>query len=101
MGRMSDIHIGLVADGLLPEEEHHPTPDEIKRCIDLAETTEVSLDEFTTNLKKFVKDYKPVENSFKAIFKEERKANWWDKKTPKLSLREKAVAISKQRKEEN
>ena len=32
---------------------------------------------------------------------EERKANWWDKKTPKLSLREKAVAISKQRKEEN
>ena len=99
MGRMSDIHIGMVADGLLPEEENHPTPDEIKRCIDLAETTEVSLDEFATNLKKFVKNYKPVENSFNSIFKEERKANWWDKKTPKLSLREKAIAISNQRTE--
>ena len=68
MGRMSDIHIGLVADGLLPEEENHPTPDEIKSCIDLSETTEISLDEFASNLKKFVKDYKPVESSFKNIF---------------------------------
>ena len=68
MCRMSDIHIGLVADGLLPEEEHHPTPDEIKSCIDLSETTEISLDEFASNLKKFVKDYKPVESSFKNIF---------------------------------
>jgi len=68
MGRMSDIHIGLVADGLLPEEEHHPTPDEVKGYIDLSETTEISLDEFASNLKKFVKNYKPVENSFKNIF---------------------------------
>ncbi len=68
MGRMSDIHIGMAESGLLPEEENHPTPDEIKGYIDLSETTEISLDEFASNLKKFVKDYKPVESSFKNIF---------------------------------
>ena len=29
MGRMSDIHIGMAESGLLPEEENHPTPDEM------------------------------------------------------------------------
>ena len=35
---------------------------------DLSEKNEISLDDFANNLKTFVVDYKPVENSFKQIF---------------------------------
>lgn len=73
MGRMSDLHIQMTEDGFF-DEQNDPSPDEMNGSVDnkdLSDKDDISIDDFSHNIKEFVDNYKPVTNSFKQIFKGE------------------------------
>jgi len=73
MGRMSDLHIQMTEDGFF-DEQNDPSPDEMNGFVDnkdLSDKDDISIDDFSHNIKEFVDNYKPVTNSFKQIFKGE------------------------------
>ncbi len=70
MGRMSDLHIQMTEDGFF-DEQNDPSPDEMNNFVDnkdLSDKDDISIDDFSHNIKEFVDNYKPVTNSFKEIF---------------------------------